>query len=330
MTTATATLLEPATTARRSARWTIAAREGWRILRHPAFLLCGALTLFLCWEANSAEAGWSTQRYWTAATITGAPLLLGTAIAAGWVLTREHGDGDWFPGAPVDAGLRAQARLLALLWPAAVGVVLAVGTWAVITVAGGITTGDLLSAAESGGRSGLGQAQLTPDLLTLACIPAGVLFVGATSYALASWSRVTGTVIVSFVTFVTTFVSWAFAPVFWITPLTLPAFEVMQPAGYDPASAPSGTVLLRPDEYRDGWGVYELVPAVGAAHLLFLLAGAGLWGALALRLAQRRDLPDAATTRLVRTLAIGGAVLVAVAIAAQILLVPDGADLLTG
>jgi len=308
----------------RNAIWTLAAKEGWRLLRHPAVPIGFALTLLAHVTSLGGDPSWPTQRHFEITGQTWAFLPVCVAIAAGWSLTRESGEETWFPGMPTDPVQRTVARLLALLWPTSLTAVVVLGVWTSVALSGGVLTGDALAPSEAEGLArGVGAQHLVPDLLTMACTPAAVLMVGAGAFALASWSRLAGTVIASFVALVTCAVLWVFEPIFWIMPFVKGGFEVDVPASPDLSAVAPGSILLRPTEYQSSWATYEIVPGVSGAHLVFLVALTGLWGALALHLAGRTELPNDRRARRVRALARGSAVVVAGAVAAQILLSPS-------
>lgn len=257
----------------------LAALEAKRLLTHPAIAAGLVLTALFARDVL-ASAQWPGAVYSSLPVVVG-PLLCGISVATALATARDRTM--LAEAAPVQAGERALARLLAgLPVVGAVAVLVAVGAVA-LRVTGGLDLG------EEPGRT-LHAHHTLPELLQPVVLTAFAVAFGAAAMQVVR-NRLAAVVAV--------FVVWfAVSPSYWLfngpalAPFsviqTQPVTVVAGPASADPATFPETWLLSAPGEFQDFWGRVVVSPSMAAWHDAYLVGLTLLAAAVVLRGRPRR------------------------------------------
>lgn len=257
----------------------LAALEARRLLTHPAIAAGLVLTALFARDILTS-AQWAGATYSSLPVVIG-PLLCAVSVAAALAMGRDRAV--LAEEAPVQAGERALARLLAGV-PLVVAVAVLVGVGAVVLRAtGGLDLG------EEPGRT-LHAHYTLPELLQPVVLTAFAVAFGAAAVQIVR-NRLAAIVAV--------FVVWfAVSPSYWLFngPVLAP-FSVIQtqpvtvvagPASADPLSFPGSWLLSAPGEFQDFWGRVVVSPSMAAWHDVYLAGLTLLAASVVLRGRNRR------------------------------------------
>ena len=257
----------------------LAALEARRLLTHPV-LAAGLVLTALFARDVLGTAQWPGATYTSLPVVIG-PLLCAVSVAAALAMARDRAM--LAEEAPVQAGERALARLLAGV-PVVAAVAVLVGVGAVVLRAtGGLDLG------EEPGRT-LHAHYTLPELLQPVVLTAFAVAFGAAVVQLVR-NRLAAVVAV--------FVVWfAVSPSYWLfngpalAPFsviqTQPVTVVAGPASADPATFPESWLLSAPGEFQDYWGRVVVSPSMAAWHDVYLAGLTLLAAAAVLRGRNRR------------------------------------------
>jgi len=290
----------------------IAAVEGVRIVRHPAFVIGLVLSLLFVRVDPLTDGDWAGQGYFMLTT-SWVWVWVGTLLAAASVAGRDRwlGEPDLFPGVPVTRSGRIAGAAVALAAPTAITATAAIGTAIWFDHRGGFNLGDPPYTAP-----------VNLPVAQWAQVPVLVVVAGAAGIAIAQLRRARLISLggLTAVTWLCGIAPWLFAgagPLRVLHPFMYPAYEQRLPDGVDPRAWVSGDPpLLRPSEYSSLWREVRFDTAALGWHLGYAagLALVLLWAAT--RMADR----DAHW----RTLLVVGVVLVVGCGALQLLTAGSG------
>jgi hypothetical protein len=243
--------------------------EGWRLIRHPAFLVGLVLAmahqvLLGMVDGGSAAEEWAGQQYYGMSTAW-VWLWVGTMVAGACVAGRNRwlAEPDLFPGTPVTESGRLAATSLALAGPAAVsiGVVAAAHAW--MAARGGFDLGDAPYSRP-----------ITPPLSQSVQVVALVLLAGLVGIGVTRLrrGRLMAVIAVVAVTWVSGTAIWLFAagPLRMFHPFMYPSSEVAVADGAVRDWVPGDPPLVGPGEYSDGWHEVRVDTAAMWWHLGYI------------------------------------------------------------
>lgn len=271
-----------ARTARPRSPLTALARvESRRLLRSPVLLASGVLAAYASWsgwwDGREPAQDWGTQNY-DALFLGAVPLYLAAFLVAGAAALRERGvtTAELFRTTPVPWADRTQALLLAGLVPAALAAVVALGEWALIRRAGGVTLGMPPDTAV-----------VQPTLLEALHVPvlAFAAFCAAVALARTVRSRAVGAVLGTFgtVAFLLAEWAWQWFPAVLLAPADTALRRPVLGPEVDAAESARYSVLLPPDQYTPSWSGLERDLLLSGGHTLYLLGIAVVLAAYAVR-----------------------------------------------
>lgn len=281
----------------------LAIAEGRRHLTSAALWLGVVATIWSVWSSSSID--WSAGPYMSFTPdfviLAWVVFVLG-AIAGGRDTARTVGS-PLAEESALGAPERAIARLLGLSAPIAVGTLVVLGVVMFMRIEGGYWIGDQQWRTDVAQHS-LPEV-LQPTALFMLCAAAGVA-AGAFFRRRAS-AIVVGTL--ALFTFGFVYWAWQSVPIAYLTPIQAQPF--MEPlGGVDVADVPPTWLLNAPDADQGGWRRVVISPAVAAWHDVYLVGLTAVFAGLAIR------------RHLGRRLIGAGLVVVAVAIAAQVMVSP--------